>query len=54
MHMCRSRRLLTALAIVGVAAAATAVAAVSAGGETSRSSASDCRLSANGQIKHLV
>jgi hypothetical protein len=43
-----------ALAVVLVAAAVGAAAAVSASGGGNRTAATACRLSANGQIKHLV
>jgi hypothetical protein len=52
--MRRSRRLLTALAVVGVAAAVTSVTAVSSSGSGNRSLATTCQLSANGQIKHFI
>ncbi|HEY7691925.1 MAG TPA: hypothetical protein VH816_06240 [Gaiellaceae bacterium] len=49
-----SGRLLTALAVVAVAAAVAAIAAFASGGREQRSAADSCKLSANGQIKHLV
>ena len=47
-------RVPAALAVVLVAAAVAAAAAVSASGGGNRTAATACRLSANGQIKHLV
>jgi hypothetical protein len=52
--MRRSRRLLLVLAVVAVGAAATAVAAVSSSGGQNRPTASTCRLSQRGPIKHFV
>ena len=52
--MRRSRRLLVTAVVAAVAALVLAVAAVSSSGSGSRAAATTCRLSDNGQIKHLI
>src|SRR4029079_8155985 len=47
-------RLVVTLAVVVIAAAVVAIAAFASNGRKHRSAATTCRLSANGQIKHLV
>jgi hypothetical protein len=52
--MWRPNRLLAALAVACAVAAATAVTAVSSGGQSASPAATGCQLSPSGQIKHVV
>lgn len=53
--MRRSARLVTLLAVAGAAATSVAAFAVSASGaKEQRAATTSCRLSANGQITHLI